>query len=74
MLAESLLSHEICVDCLFIFISNEWGYIDPEVHMIYCIWTPLIIPISEIHPYTILLSPMAFCPNYFREFSVVAGV
>lgn len=42
--------------------------------MIYCIWSPLIIPISEIPPYTILYPPNALYPNYFGGFSVVAGI
>lgn len=36
--------------------------------MIYCIWSPLIIPISEIPPCTILNSHNALYPNYFRVF------
>lgn len=62
----SLMSHVSCADCIFIFISNEWGYIGPEVHMIYCIWCPLIIPISKIPPHTTLYSRSALYTNYFR--------
>lgn len=34
--------------------------------MIYCIWGPLIIPISEISPHTTLCSRSALYTNYFR--------
>lgn len=36
--------------------------------MIYCIWSLLIIPMSEIPPHTILYSHNALYPNYFRVF------